>query len=235
MSLIKTENLENNFLVSKGLVVSLLTGTLALTVLTTSSVLKEETKVYAKEAKADTNILMRVDTEDGTEKLKKDFEKQIQDIEKESSKKQEEPKTVEEMIVEKPELLNDTQFVQSNVEALTQIIYSQPTSQAAQYISNASGLTATGGVYYGPSGKETYYNLNMSGVLDIMRDMGNNDNYWVRDDGAKMLGDYVIVAADLNKYPRGSIVDTSLGQGIVCDTGSFTQSSDTQLDIATDW
>ena len=35
----------------------------------------------------------------------------------------------------------------------------------------------------------------------------------------KMLGDYVIVAADLNKYPRGSIVDTSLGQGIVCDTG----------------
>ena len=63
----------------------------------------------------------------------------------------------------------------------------------------------------------------------------NNDNYWVREDGAKMLGDYVIVAADLNKYPRGSIVDTSLGQGIVCDTGSFTQNSDTQLDIATDW
>ena len=50
-----------------------------------------------------------------------------------------------------------------------------------------------------------------------------------------MLGDYVIVAADLNKYPRGSIVDTSLGQGIVCVTGSFTQNSDTQLDIATDW
>ncbi len=28
----------------------------------------------------------------------------------------------------------------------------------------------------------------MSGVVDIMRGMGNNDNYWVREDGAKMLG-----------------------------------------------
>lgn len=54
-------------------------------------------------------------------------------------------------------------------------------------------------------------------------------------DGAKMLGDYIMVAADLNKHPRGSIVETSLGQGIVCDTGSFTYTSDTQLDIATNW
>ena len=106
---------------------------------------------------------------------------------------------------------------------MTQVIYSQPSYTL--FVSNANALTASGGVYYGPNGKETYYNLNMSGVVDIMRGMGNNDNYWVREDGAKMLGDYVIVAADLNKYPRGSIVDTSLGQGIVCDTGSFTQYS----------
>ena len=33
-------------------------------------------------------------------------------------------------------------------------------------------LTKSGGVHYGPSGKETYYNLKMSGVVDIMRDMG---------------------------------------------------------------
>lgn len=169
----------------------------------------------------------------GTQELKEKFEKQIQDIEEESSKKQEESKSVEEMILEQPELLNDATFVQNNYNAVTQVVYSQPSY--AQYVSNANALTASGGVYYGPNGKETYYNLNMSGVVDIMRGMGNNDNYWVREDGAKMLGDYVIVAADLNKYPRGSIVDTLLGQGIVCDTGSFTQNSDTQLDIATDW
>ncbi len=232
MNFIKEENLESS-VVRKGLVSGLLLSTLALTVLTTSSVIGEESKVYAKTNNADTNILMRVDTKNGTEELKEKFEKQIQDIEEESSKKQEESKSVEEMILEQPELLNDVTFVQNNYNAVTQVIYSQPSY--TQYVSNANALTASGGVYYGPNGKETYYNLNMSGVVDIMRGMGNNDNYWVREDGAKMLGDYVIVAADLNKYPRGSIVDTSLGQGIVCDTGSFTQNSDTQLDIATDW
>lgn len=208
MNFIKEENLESS-VVRKGLVSGLLLSTLALTVLTTSSVIGEESKVYAKTNNADTNILMLVDTKNGTQELKEKFEEQIQDIEEESSKKQEESKSVEEMILEQPSY--------------------------TQCVSNANALTASGGVYYGPNGKETYYNLNMSGVVDIMRGMGNNDNYWVREDGAKMLGDYVIVAADLNKYPRGSIVDTSLGQGIVCDTGSFTQNSDTQLDIATDW
>ena len=208
-------------------------STFVLTLLTTSSVIGEESKVYAKSNGKDSNILMRVDTKNGTEELKEEFEKQIQDIEKESSKKQDELKSVEEMIMEQPNLLNDVQFIQNNYNVVTQIVYSQPSF--LQYISNANALTASGGVYYGPNGKETYYNLNMSGVIDIMRGMGNNDAYWIREDGAKMLGDYVIVAADLNKYPRGTILDTSLGKGIVCDTGSFTQNSDTQLDIATDW
>lgn len=101
---------------------------------------------------------------------------------------------------------------------------------------NNNVLTKKNGVCYGPSGKETYYNLNMNGVVKIMRDMGNNDEYWVREDGCKMLGDYIMVAADLNTYPRGSIVQTSLGEGIVCDTGSFTSNgSGVSLDIATNW
>ncbi len=232
LNFIKEENLENS-LIRKGLVSGLLMSTLALTLLTTSSVIGEETKVYAKSNGTDENILMRVDTKNGTEELKEEFEKQIQDIEKESSKKQDELKSVEEMIMEQPDLLNDVQFIQNNYNVVTQVVYSEPS--LSQYISNVNALTASGGVYYGPSGKETYYNLNMSGVIDIMRGMGNNDAYWIREDGAKMLGDYVIVAADLNKYPRGTIVDTSIGKGIVCDTGSFTQNSDTQLDIATDW
>ena len=97
-------------------------------------------------------------------------------------------------------------------------------------------LTAFAGVNYGPSGKETYYNLDMSGVVSIMRSMGNTDEYWVRDDGCKMLGDYIMVAANLSTYPRGSLVPTSLGMGIVCDTGGFVSNgSGVALDIATAW
>lgn len=96
-------------------------------------------------------------------------------------------------------------------------------------------LTASAGVNYGPSGKETYYNLDMSGVVDNMRNMGNNDAYWVREDGAKMLGDYVMVAANLDVHPRGSLVETSMGVGIVADTGGFAAGNPNQVDIATAW
>lgn len=96
-------------------------------------------------------------------------------------------------------------------------------------------LTKSRGTITGPSGKETYYNLNMDGVVSIMRGIGNDDEYWVRDDGCKMLGDYIMVAADLSIRPRGSLVDTSLGKGIVCDTGSFTNTDPYQLDIAVSW
>lgn len=93
-------------------------------------------------------------------------------------------------------------------------------------------LTRAGGVNQGPTGKETYYNLNMSGVVSIMRNMGNTDEYWVRDDGVKMLGDYVMVAADLEEHPRGSVVESSLGQAIVVDTGCLEKD---QLDVAVAW
>ena len=96
-------------------------------------------------------------------------------------------------------------------------------------------LTPSGGTIEGPSGKETYYNLDMKGVVAIMRNIGNVDQYWIRKDGVKMLGDYVMVAADLNLRPRGSLVETSLGTGIVCDTGSFIEQNPKQLDIAVDW
>ena len=107
------------------------------------------------------------------------------------------------------------------------------------YVQGSGCLTRQGGVFYGPSGKETYYNLNMSGVVAIMRNMGYSEEeypYWIREDGCKMLGNYIIVAANLNVYPRGSLVPTSLGTGIVCDTGGFVSNgSGVALDIATAW
>ena len=106
------------------------------------------------------------------------------------------------------------------------------------YVSDGKVLSKYHGVVYGPTGKETYYNLDMSGVVRIMRDMGFSAEdypYWVRDDGCKMLGSYIMCAANLNYFPRGTTVASSLGTCLVCDTGSFAASNPTQLDIATNW
>lgn len=96
-------------------------------------------------------------------------------------------------------------------------------------------ISRSRGSVMGPSGKETYYNMNMSGVVNIMRRIGNNDKYWVRSDGAKMLGDYIMVAANLQLRPRGSHVMTSIGPAVVADTGGFAAHNRTQIDIAVNW
>lgn len=114
---------------------------------------------------------------------------------------------------------------------------------------NGPVLNSTNGRIQGPSGEETYYNLDMSKIVAASQPGGwiYNDakahgnegnlssNYWVREDGCKMMGDYIMVAADLNVHPRGSIVQTSLGPGIVVDTGDFAKTNHNQLDIATTW
>ncbi len=96
-------------------------------------------------------------------------------------------------------------------------------------------LTPRAGVVQGPSGKETYYNLKMDGVICIMNSIGYNYEYWVREDGCKMFGPYIMCAANLDIRPRGTIVETSLGQAIVCDTGGFARNNMYQLDIAVIW
>lgn len=99
-------------------------------------------------------------------------------------------------------------------------------------------LTKSGGVFQGPSGKETYYNLPMGRCIEIMRDMDYSVEdypFWIREDGAKMLGEYVMCAANLNIRAKGTIVETSLGMAIVVDTGSFAVSNETQLDMAVNW
>ena len=96
-------------------------------------------------------------------------------------------------------------------------------------------LTKTLGRVQGPQEVETYYNLPMENVIQKMRNKGYTEAdypYYIREDGVKMLGDFIIVAADLSKYPRGTIVQTSLGQGIVCDT--YTADGNL-IDIAVNW
>ena len=99
-------------------------------------------------------------------------------------------------------------------------------------------LNPYNGVYEGPSGHETYYNLDMSGVIEIMRGMGYSEAdypYWIREDGVKMFGPYVMVAASLDIRPKGTILPCSLGEAIVVDTGGFAYYNQTQLDIAVNW
>ena len=94
------------------------------------------------------------------------------------------------------------------------------------------------GVNYFNGQKETYYNLPMGGVIRLMDSEGiEHGEYWVRGDGCKMLGDYIMVAGDLSVHPRGTLVETSLGTGIVCDTGDFIHYPDGSnwIDVAVTW
>ena len=119
-------------------------------------------------------------------------------------------------------------------EAATQAAAVQRQSQQQSSVQqsvggNGSGgvLTPSGGVNQFEGHTETYYNLDMSGVIANAHAMGLQGNHWVRGDGVKMFGDYVIVAAQLAK---GTIVNTSLGTGIVldyCPAGTY--------DIAVTW
>lgn len=80
--------------------------------------------------------------------------------------------------------------------------------------------------------QETYYDLPMSLVMNAC----GGGSYSVREDGAKVDSEgYVLVAANLSRYPRCSIVETSLGLGKVYDTGSFAAINPEQFDLATDW
>ena len=78
----------------------------------------------------------------------------------------------------------------------------------------------------------------MGGVISAMRRAGYSEQeypYWIREDGVKMLGNYVMVAASYDIRPLGTILESSLGMAIVCDTGSFAKTNPTQLDIAVSW
>lgn len=95
------------------------------------------------------------------------------------------------------------------------------------YGSSSGGLTKSSGVYYYEGRKETYYNLDMENVILNAQALGIQGDYWIRNDGVKMYGDYVIVASQAKK---GTIIETSLGTGIIldyCPSGT--------IDIATNW
>ena len=99
-------------------------------------------------------------------------------------------------------------------------------------------ITKERGGCMGPSGRETYYNLRMDNCVAFMRELGYDEleyPYWIRDDGAKMLGLYVMCAANWKIRPKGTIIPTSLGDAIVVDTGEFVKDYPNGVDLAVDW
>jgi 3D (Asp-Asp-Asp) domain-containing protein len=96
-------------------------------------------------------------------------------------------------------------------------------------------LTAESGTFTFEGHTETYYNLDMSVVVQVAQSRGIAGEYHVRSDGVKMLGDYIMVAACYDIHPYGSLMNTSLGMGIVVDTGGFVAWNPTGIDIATTW
>ena len=149
-----------------------------------------------------------------------ELQENLDELEKENLDKEEE---------QEPVVQESAPSSNSNVSYQTEPV------QTYSYQNDGSCLTPSGGVYYGPTGKETYYNLDMNGVVSNAQAQGIQGEYWIREDGVKMYGDYVIVAANLDTHPRGSTVETSLGTGIVLDTGGFAASDPNQIDIAVDW
>lgn len=86
--------------------------------------------------------------------------------------------------------------------------------------------------YTGNYKNESYYYYSPN-LVNIMYDKGYDYDYWVRNDGVQMFGDYVIVAANPDMHTYGDIIDTSLGKGIVCDIGGVSDKD--YIDIGTLW
>ena len=133
-----------------------------------------------------------------------------------------------------------TEVTTTTTVTTTKVITTTTQETTTKPVSSWSGdvLSKSKGVVTGPSGKESYYNLNMTKIVNAMRRAGYSEEeypYWIREDGVKMLGQYVMVAANYEIRPKGTILESSLGYAIVCDTGGFAKRNPTQIDVAVNW
>ena len=59
---------------------------------------------------------------------------------------------------------------------------------------------------------------NMANIVKMMRQKGYSEEeypYYTREDGVKMLGNYIMIASDDENTPIGTIIDTEFGSSIV--------------------
>lgn len=109
------------------------------------------------------------------------------------------------------------------------------TTETATAVWTGPVLSKNAGTVMGPSGKEVYYNMNMTSIIDRAHARGIEGEFWVREDGVKMLGNYIMTAVSFDVHPYGSTFETSLGTAIAVDTGGFAATNPTMIDIAVRW
>jgi hypothetical protein len=175
-----------------------------------------------------------------SEEKEVDFKiKQIQDADQPVGyKKVQTPGTKGKKIVTfQVELKNGKEVSRKEIQSVTITEPKEQVEVVGTKVNPSNGLSKAKGVVFSTDSKgvvhrETYYDLPMSGVL---RNCGGS-SMTVRADGVKVdQGGYIIIAAYLPRYPRCSIVETSLGAGKVYDTGGFTAKHPDGFDLATDW
>ena len=160
------------------------------------------------------------------------------------------PETIEKYGLKK----EDIDYTLSDYILKSDNIASNPTIQGrweSGYLKAPAGYI----IYTGADGrltKETWCNLNPNNLAKLMReDHGIELDFWIREDGVYMYGDYVMVAADIPhmdgtqqeaEYRKGDLVQTSLGTGMVVDYCGMANSTrrgytdvDVWYDIYTAW
>ena len=170
------------------------------------------------------------------------YETEIQSLKEEINRLDQEKTEQDIVIANQQELIDvyDQKFddLHKEVDAYTKVLEREaPKFQLPTTWKGAKSTKANGGVY-GPSGQETYYNLPMNNCVANMRKRGYDAKkypVWTRKDGAKMFGHYVMVAANWKIRPLGTVIETSIGWGIVVDTGTFVKDSPRGVDLAVNW
>ena len=174
--------------------------------------------------------------------LSDDHTQDINTLQSEIAALQEANRKQDEIITSQQDVIDtyDQKFedLHKEVDAYAEVLEKEaPKFQLPTTWKGAKTTKQNGGVM-GPSGRETYYNLNMNNCVANMRKRGYDEkNYpvWEREDGAKMFGHYVMIAANWKIRPLGTIVETSIGWGIVVDTGEFVKDYPRGIDLAVNW
>lgn len=171
-----------------------------------------------------------------------DYSLEIQTLREEIDRLDKEKAEQDKLIAYQNDLIDtyDQKFddLHKEVDAYTKVLEREaPKFQLPTTWKGAKSTKANGGVL-GPSGQETYYNLPMNNCVANMRKRGYDAKrypVWTRKDGAKMFGHYVMVAANWKIRPLGTVIETSIGWGIVVDTGTFVKDSPRGVDLAVNW
>lgn len=196
------------------------------------SVARTQTKVHDLEYQSNKEMQILSDT----------YEAEVQALKKEIDRLDKEKTEQDKLIAEQYDLIDtyDQKFddLHKEVDAYTKVLEREaPKFQLPTTWKGTKSTKQNGGVY-GPSGQETYYNLPMDNCVANMRKRGYDAKrypVWTRKDGAKMFGHYVMVAANWKIRPLGTVIETSIGWGIVVDTGTFVKTSPRGVDLAVNW